>query len=176
MKKIVLLVRIALLAAAGCSKQGPDCSAAVGKGVDGYVASVKKAAASSPRLDITKIADKLKAAMTQRCNDDKWQPDVVTCVGNAASSDDLNACEDKLTRDQKTKLGTVVYPIMMGGMGASGSRMPPGLEGHPPMLGGSSNGSAAAPGDSEGASAPAGSAAAPAPTPSGTPAPPSGGW
>ncbi|HEX7839311.1 MAG TPA: hypothetical protein VF469_17660, partial [Kofleriaceae bacterium] len=180
MKKIVHIVHLALLsllAAGGCSKKGPDCSAAVDKGVDGYIAAVKKIAGSSPRLDIAKIAGPLKAAMTQRCNDDKWQPDVVTCIGKTTSSDDLKACEEKLTRDQRAKLDAQVFSITMGGIGASGSRMPPGLDGHPAMLG-AANGSAAPSGDSVGSSvgssAPTGAApAAPSEPPA---APKSGGW
>ena len=175
MKKIMLM---ALLAAAGCSKKGPDCGAAIDRGIDGYIAAVKKIAVNSPRLDIAKLADKLKAAMTQRCNDDRWQPEVVTCIGNAASSDALKACEDKLTRDQRTKLDAQVFSITMGGMGANGARMPPGLEGHPRMLSGNSNGSAApsgdSVGDSVGSSAPTGAAAAAPSDPPG--APKSGGW
>jgi len=171
MKKIMLM---ALLAAAGCSQKGPDCSAAIDRGIDGYIAAMKQIAANSPRFDLAKIADKLKAAMTQRCNDDKWQPEVVTCIGNTTSSDALKACEDKLTRDQRTKLDAQVFSITMGGMGANGARMPPGLGGHPQMLSGNSNGSAAPSGDSAGSSAPTGAeAAAPSDPPA---APKSGGW
>jgi hypothetical protein len=162
MKKMVFM---ALLVAAGCSKKGSDCGEAIGRGVDRYVAATQKLPAGSPRLDIGKIAEKMKAAMTQRCTDDKWQPDVVACVGNAASSGDLKICEDKLTRDQRTKLDNQLFPIMMGGMGAGGARMPPGIEGHPAALTGNAAGSAAPSGDpAGGGSAAPGSATPPAPS------------
>jgi hypothetical protein len=156
MKNIVL---VALLVAAGCSKKGPDCSAAIGKGIDRYLDGAKQTAAGSPRGESTlKLGDKLKAAMTQRCTDDKWQTDVVVCFGNVVTSADLKACQDRLTRDQRTKLDNVVFPIMMGGMGVNGARMPPGLAGHPPMLAGSASGSGDAPGS---AAPPAGEAVNP---------------
>jgi len=184
MKKIVL---VALLVAAGCSKKGSDCSAAVGRGIDRYLDGAKQTAAGSPKGETTlKLADKLKAAMIQRCTDDKWQADVVMCFGNAATSADLKACQDKLTRDQRTKLDTVVFPIMMGGMGVNGARMPTGLAGHPAMLAGSASGSGDGPGSAAAPTAPpageaanpgaaAGSGAAPAAAP-GAGSAAGGGW
>lgn len=158
MKKMVLMV---LLVAAGCSRKGSDCGEAIGRGVDRFVAAPQQLPAGSPRLDISKIAERMKAAMTQRCTDDRWQPDVVACVGSA----DLKVCEDKLTRDQRTKLDNQLFPIMRGGMGAGGARMPPGIEGHPAVLTGNATGSAAPSGDPAGAgSAAPGSATPPAPS------------
>jgi hypothetical protein len=188
MNKIMLVafpvaLSAALLGAAGCSKKTSDCSAAIAQGIDRYLAAAKQAAAGSPRLAaIPKIEGQLKATMTQRCNDDHWQADAVSCFGKVASAGDLKACEDKLSRDQRTKLDTELLPLMMGGMGATGSRMPP-LAGHPGALTGNAPAPGAA-GEAAGSAA-TGSAtgpAAPAPattTPPGpaTPAPGgSGGW
>jgi hypothetical protein len=173
MKKIMLMV---LLAAAGCSKKGPDCSAAVDKGIDGYIAAMKQIAARSSGFDISKTAGPLKAALTQRCTEDKWQPEVVTCIGSATGPDSMKACEEKMTPDQKTKLDLQVRSVMRDATGASGSHMPPGVDGHPATLGGAANGSAAPSGDPSGSSAPGGAEAAPASPPDPPAAPRSGGW
>ena len=173
MKKIVLM---ALLAAAGCSKKGPDCSAAIDKGVDGYVATMKKLVANRPGLDIPKIAARLKATMVQRCTEDRWQPEVVACIGSVTGHE-LKGCDAKLPSDQRTKLETQLRSAMMEAIGAGSPHMPPGLEGHPQVLGGNANGSAAPSGDSAGAPAPAAPAApSPSGTPAAPPAPSSGGW
>ncbi|HEY0482571.1 MAG TPA: hypothetical protein VGD37_33850 [Kofleriaceae bacterium] len=188
MNKIMLVafpvaLSAALLGAAGCSKKSSDCSAAIAQGIDRYLAAAKQAAAGSPRLAaIPKIQDQLKTAMTQRCNDDHWQAEAVSCFGKVASAGDMKACEDKLSRDQRTKLDTDLLPIMMGGMGATGSQMPP-LAGHPAALTGNVPASGSA-GDAAGSAA-TGSAAEPAPPstttptptqPSGPATPAPGGW
>jgi hypothetical protein len=42
--------------------------------------------------------------MLRHCKDDRWSPDVRQCYGSLASADAMNACEDKLTPEQKTRL------------------------------------------------------------------------
>jgi hypothetical protein len=117
------------------------------------------------------VIGKLRGRLTERCNEDKWPPEVVSCFATVASLKEMQACQGKLNEDQRTKLLSEIRQVMMGARGDS--RMPPGLGGHPPMLG--SPGPGAPGGDTAGsAPAAAGSAAAPAPTGSAAPSPAGG--
>jgi hypothetical protein len=148
MKTIVLVALLAFLAAAGCSKKTSDCDAAIGKGIDNFAASVKTEA-PNPQVQETRLTviGKLRGALTQRCTEDKWPAEVVSCFRTVVSMKDMQGCQAKLGEAQRSKLLTQVRQVMMGSMGP---RMPVGMSGHPPMLAGS------------GGAAPVGSAAPPA--------------
>jgi hypothetical protein len=185
------IVFVALLAAAGCSKKTSDCDASIGKGMDNFAASVKTSA-PNPQLQETRLnmISKLRGTLTQRCNEDKWQAEVVTCFTTVGSMKDMQTCQAKLSDEQRTKLVNEIRQVMMGSMGSM--RMPNGLPGHPPMLGSAGAGGSGGPeaiggmpgsrAGSAPAPAPAGSAQAPAsPAPpaaagSAAPAAGSGGW
>jgi hypothetical protein len=180
---------VALLAAAGCSKKTPDCDASIGKGMDNFAASVKTSA-PNPQLQETRLTmiSKLRGTLTQRCNEDKWPAEAVTCFTTVGSMKDMQTCQAKLSDEQRTKLVNEIRQVMMGSMGSM--RMPNGLPGHPPMLGSAGSGGPEATGGMPGSHAgsapapavPAGSAQAPAspapPAPAGSAAPVagSGGW
>lgn len=177
MKTIVLVV---LLAAAGCSKKTSDCDASINKGIDNFAASVKTES-PNPQVQETRLTviGKLRGALTQRCMEDKWPAQVVSCFRTVVSMKDMQACQAKLGEAQRSKLLTQIRQVMMGSLGP---RMPVGMSGHPPMLAGSGGaapeGSAAPP--AVGSAAPeAGGSAAPggatAPTPGGAAAPVPGG-
>jgi hypothetical protein len=155
-----MIVFVALLAAAGCSKKTADCEASIGKGMDNLEASVK-AAKSNPQMQDNRLTvlTKLRGTLTQRCNEDKWPAEVVSCFATVVSMKDMQGCQAKLSNDQRSKLVTEIRQVMVGSMGAM--RMPGGVPGHPPMLApGSAGGAPGAPGgDTPGS--PAGSAAAP---------------
>jgi hypothetical protein len=179
MKTIIL---VALLAAAGCSKKGGDCDAAIAKGINNLTESVKSR--GGPQLEASlAIVDKLKGALTKHCTEDKWPAEVIQCFTTVTNQKDMRGCQEKLTTEQKSKLMTDIQQVMMGAM-----RMPPGA-GHPSTLAGSgappgadpAAGSAApAPGSTEppAAAAPAAPPAAPAAGSSAAnpPAAGSGGW
>ena len=191
MKTIVL---VALLAAAGCSKKGSDCDASIEKGMDKIAAEVKKANAPNPQQNESRLSliAKVKGALIQRCNEDKWPSEVVSCYTTIASSKDAQACQAKLNPEQQQKLNGALRPIMRSAMG--GSRMPPDVAGHPAMLPGSGDPAAAPEGSTAapaGATAPTGStgpAGSPIPAgagatpkgsgsaPAGSAAPSAGGW
>ena len=163
---VVLLPFLASLAAAGCSKKTSDCDAAIGKAIDNFAGSIKTEA-PNPQVQQTRLTviGKLRGALTQRCTEDKWPPEVVSCFRTAVSMKDMQGCQAKLGEAQRGKLLTQIRQVMMGSMGP---RMPTGMAGHPPMLGGS--GAAPAPAGSDapagGSAAPeAGGSAAPAPAP-----------
>jgi hypothetical protein len=181
MKKIVLVV---LLAAAGCSKKGTDCDAAIAKGMDNFTATTKERAPNPKVLErMMGMVDKLKSTLTERCKADGWSAEVVTCFTTVTNRKDMQACQSKLTPEQQSKLTSDLMQVMTGaggmrpgGMGA----MPPGMAGHPGTLapGGSAAGDPAAPGAPAGSPAAppatdgAGGAGAAPPAPSGAPTPP----
>ncbi|HEX2691922.1 MAG TPA: hypothetical protein VHN14_35175 [Kofleriaceae bacterium] len=171
MKTIVL---VALLAAAGCSKKGSDCDAAITKGMDNFAASIKanapKTNAINPQMqeNMLNVVGKLKGTLTQRCTEDKWPAEVVSCFPTVATMRDMQTCQAKLSSEQNAKLMAEIRQVMMSSM--TGSRMPAGVAGHPSMLSGS--GSPAAP--PAGSDAPAGATTPPsaAPPPPAAAAPP----
>ena len=171
MKTIVL---VALLAAVGCSKKTSDCDAAISKGMDNFASSIKtdapNAQAQETRLT---VISKLRVTLTQRCNEDKWPAEVVSCFTTVSRKKDMQACQAKQGEAQRTKLLTEIRQVMMGSLG---SRMPSGTAGHPTMLAGSGDpgGTPAAP---SGTPAMAGSPspASGSPAAGGTPAPAAGG-
>lgn len=178
MKTIVL---IALLAAAGCKKgssaSGSDCDAAIAKAMDSMLATVKTRA-PSPQIQesMTEMVGKMKTTLTQRCNEDKWSSETVECFTKVKAQAEMQACEQKLTNEQRTKLRGEMRQIM------SSMRMNPGGPGHPPTLGGSGAPPAPPPGGDTppgtatppAAANPAAGATPPAPppTPPATPATP----
>jgi len=151
MKMIVLA---ALLAAAGCSKKsGTDCESAIAKGVDSMLATVKSSSSQQVRDSVKEIAGKLRTALTQRCTEDKWAIEVVECYAKLTTQGEMQACESKLSAEQRTKLRRDLIQIM------TSTRMPG--TGHPPSLSGSGapGAGSAAP---SGAAAPTGSTEPPA--------------
>lgn len=176
------MVFVALLAAAGCSKKSSDCDASIGKGMDSFAATVKASAPPQMQEARLTVISKLRGTLTQRCTEDKWPADVVSCFTTVVSMKDMQTCQAKLNEEQRTKLVSEIRQVMMSSMGSM--RMPPGLPGHPPMLGSAGAGGSGASGGMPGAHAdpapgsaavPAGSTGAPAttspPGPAGSAAP-----
>jgi hypothetical protein len=175
------IVFVAFLAAAGCSKKGPDCEASIGKGLDSFAAQVKSSASDPKMLD---VIGKLRGALTQRCTEDKWPDEVVACFATVTKREDMKRCQAKLGEEQRTKLQNEIRQVMMGSMGS----MSPNLPGHPATLGSAAavgSGAPEAPGAAAGSPAPgaaapgAGSAGTPTPSaPAGSAAPAAGssGW
>jgi hypothetical protein len=115
MKTIMFVV---LLAAAGCSKKGSDCDASIGKGIDTFAATIK-ASAPNPQIQENKLGmlSKLRGTLTQRCTEDKWSPEVVSCFATVVMMKDMQACQAKLGSEQRTRLLAEVREIMMSTMG-----------------------------------------------------------
>jgi hypothetical protein len=131
MKKVIL---IALLVAAGCSKKGSsgsggECEAAMAKGTDTLLATVKTRSGSPQMVEsLTEMVGKMKVTLTTRCNEDKWSADAIDCFTKLTSQAEMRGCEQKLTEEQRNKLRGEMRQLM-GSM-----RMGPG---QPPALGGS---------------------------------------
>jgi hypothetical protein len=161
MKTIVL---VALLTAAGCSKKGSsasECDAAIAKATESMLETIKSRAAANPqRLEgMTEMVGKMRTTLTQRCNEDKWSSETVDCFTKVTSQAEMQACEQKLSNEQRTKLRGELRQVM--------SSMRPG-GGHPPALGGSG----APPAPPGGATPPPGGDTPPAATPPAGTAPP----
>jgi len=168
-----MIVFVALLAAAGCSKKsGSDCAAAISKGIENFAPKVKMGA-TDPQIQEGKMAmlEKLKGTLVQRCIADKWAPEVLSCFHTVANLTVMKVCQAQLTSEQRTKLDADLHEVQMNMMGG---RMPGDMAGQPSAPPGpeAPGGSAAAPAGS--AAAPAGSAAAPAPAGSAAPEPAAG--
>jgi hypothetical protein len=153
MKTIVL---IALLAAAGCGGKKTDpsaetaaaCGAAIGKGLDGLVATAKSRGSGAVPPQMGVMVEKLRTTYTGLCVEDKWSPEALACYGAAVSQPEFQKCRDKLTPEQSKKAMAKLREVMMGSM-----QLPPGMSGHPPMLQGSSPPPAAPPPATEGSAA-----------------------
>jgi hypothetical protein len=182
MKMIVLVL---LLAAAGCSKKGsaeaPPCEASIAKGIDTVASGIKSRATNAQMQEnMMAMVGKLKSTITQRCVEDKWPAEAIQCFAGIANMKAMQDCQGKLNEEQRNKLVGDMRDIMLS---TRRGRMPDGVPGHPPTLGGSGAGSGEA---APGATAPApagtppaadGSAAAPAApaTPPGATTPPAAG-
>ncbi len=159
MKMIVL---VALLASAACSKKTADCDASITKGMDNFATTVKSRAPAQMQQTMLTVVGKLKTTLVGRCTQDGWSPEVGTCFETVSSQKEVQACLGKLPEDQRTKVTGEIRQVMMSSMGP---RMPPGA-GHPQMLNGSSGPGASggpgagAPGGPGGPAAAAGSDAA----------------
>jgi hypothetical protein len=155
MKTIVFMT---LLAAAGCSKKTADCDASIGQGMDRFAASAK---ATDPAMHEARlnVISKLRGTLTQRCNEDKWPAEVTTCFATVSTMKEMQACQTKLSDEQRAKLMTEVRQAMMGSAG--GMRMPPNMPGHPPALGSGGSPGAVPGADPAGSAAPPAGAAAP---------------
>jgi hypothetical protein len=179
MNKIVLVV---LLAAAGCGskKTGPDCEAAIAKGIENTIKVLKERVPNPQVVEANLgVMTKAKGVLIERCKADGWPPEVVSCFTTVSGVRDMQSCQGKLTPEQRSKLTADLSQVMTGVPGMRmGGRMPPGMPGHPETLmpnsgSGSGSGAAPAPGATAGSSdtpaAPGGAApSATPPAPSGT--------
>ncbi len=174
MKKIVLVALLAAAAGCGSKKSGPDCDAAIAKGIENFAKGIKEHAPNPQIVErMMGMMDKLKGVLTERCKADSWPPEVVSCFTTVTNRRDMQLCQSRLSPEQGSKLTAEITQTMMNAGMGMGQRMPAGMGGHPETLQGSSGagaagGSAAAPG-TPGSPDPS---AAPGAPPSGTPAAP----
>lgn len=87
MKTIFLLA----ILAAGCSKKGADCDAALSHSIT--FSGMEGA-----------MADKMKAVGIQHCKDDHWPEAALTCMVEAKTQDEAQACYGKLSAEQQDKM------------------------------------------------------------------------
>jgi hypothetical protein len=164
------LIALVLITSA-CSKKKTEtaanpCDAAVERGVDQTIAKRRAGNTQPMTPEEQEVPKKLKAALAKSCADTKWAADVIECYNTA---DDIAACKDKLTPEQRAAYTQAAMGVMAGARGSAGPHgmggPPGGSMGGPPggghmggPPGGGSMGAPAGSGD-----APAGSAAPPTP-------------
>jgi hypothetical protein len=111
---IALLAALSLVAFAGCKKKGGDCDSTINAAIDRMIEQQKhemvnvggdKLTPEQRKLaedNANEVAAKLKAAMTKSCKDDKWSADMLKCMDDVKSMQDMERCDAKLTPEQKT--------------------------------------------------------------------------
>lgn len=130
MKKISIafVTTLSLLAFAGCKKKGGggDCDSSINSAVDRMIDQQMKEGMKDEKVtpEMKKMAEdmanqmkpKMKAAMSKSCKDDKWSADMLKCMDDAKTMDEMEKCESKLTPDQKKNMDKAMNDAMgMGG-------------------------------------------------------------
>jgi hypothetical protein len=124
-----LLVVLAVTAA--CSKSAPDCATAIGKGMDNFSEQMKTKAPAAMQGGMAEMAASLKSTLIKRCTEDKWASEVVSCFTTVSDRPGMQACQQKLSEEQREKLMADIRSTMMGKFGGGGMKMPAG---HPEAL------------------------------------------
>ena len=115
MKTISLVFVTALsLAAAGCKKTGADCDKAIAKSME----LSKVEMAKMPGND-AKTMQKMKNIGLQHCKDDKWPESALSCMTEAKTETDSQACYGKLSQDQQDKMNKAAMDAVMPAGGAT---------------------------------------------------------
>jgi hypothetical protein len=159
MKTILFCTALAFL---GCKKgsSASSCADAITKGVDTMMAAGAKRMESAPpdmKAKMDEASVKLKGVMTNRCTEDKWSADVISCYSTAAKREDLRNCRAKLPPDQATKLQKEEMDVMVGtGLGGmrGGAHMGGGSGDHPDTLQGNTGSAAPTPTETGSATTP----------------------
>jgi|GEM_PF-1300956 len=150
MTKITLVLVAALsFAGVGC-KKGSDCGGAIAHSLELSKADMAK----MPGFD-DKMMDKMRALGVQRCTDDKWSAEAVTCMNDAKTEADSQGCYGKLTAEQRDKMNKAAMEMMTPPAAAGAAAAPAAGSAAVPAAG-----SAAAPAAGSADTAGSGSAAA----------------
>jgi len=142
MKKLhLLLVATLAFSSTGCKKKSaaePDCAKAVHHSMELSKDEMKKMGNDDTMLQ------KMTDTGVQHCKYDKWPAAAVTCMIDAKTMADSQACYGKLSQDQQDKMNKAAMELVMPAAGAGS---------------GSANGSASAGSSGSAAGSDAGSAA-----------------
>lgn len=172
MNKTVLVVLLAAAAGCGSKKSGPDCEAAITRGIESSIKVLKERVPDPQVVEANLgIMNKVKGVLIERCKADGWPPEVVSCFTTVSGVREMQSCQGKLTPEQGSRLTADLSKVMMGAAGMQmGGRMPPGMAGHPEtLMPNSGSGAAPAPSATAGSSdTPAAAAPAAPPAPPGT--------
>jgi hypothetical protein len=175
-----LLVAVVAVAASACGSKdsSPDCNGAItgaySRAMAGYQAVIKQREGSAVTQEqkerfehgfarSEKLAERQQTLLVQRCTEDKWPAEVLTCLGTISTKNEMFACLNQLPADQQQRARADVESARgsgwrrgMGNGAPPSSRMPPGADDEAPGSAGDA-GSATAP--AVGSAAAAGSAA-----------------
>jgi hypothetical protein len=112
----ILFVAAISCAVIGCKKSGADCAKAIDHSMDLSKAEMT----ARPGMD-DKILQKMKDLGLQHCKDDKWSEDVLTCMTEAKTMSDSQACYAKLSPEQQGKMNTAATELAPAPTGATGA-------------------------------------------------------
>jgi len=122
MKKLGLLIvaTLALSSVAACKKKGaaePDCAKAIHHSMELSKDEMKKMGNDD------KMLQKMTDLGVQHCKYDKWPAAAVTCMIDAKTMPDSQACYGKLSQDQQDKMNKAAMELVMpaGAGSADGS-------------------------------------------------------
>jgi hypothetical protein len=117
MKNVSFLFVVALsLAAFGCKKKGGDCDSAINHSMELSKADMQKMAGGDDKMLAT-----MRDIGLQRCKEDKWPDAVLTCMNDAKTEKDAQACYGKLTPDQREKMNKAAMDAMKPAAAPAGS-------------------------------------------------------
>ena len=120
MTSMIRIAAIALLLVA-CKSQDPpkptDCAKVIPPAID----RAMKDYATDPR--VVAVIEKAKTEMVAICTNDKWRGIVGTCIGEAKTRAELDACRGGLERDQLVHLNEV-NARLRGAIEQSGAKKP----------------------------------------------------
>jgi hypothetical protein len=130
MKRLTVIAMAAGLALAGCSKKsssttpdpkekeevqeepevaaGPTCDDAADK------IEVLLRAEMSDRIDGDQITE-LRGVVASHCASDGWSAEAIACISGAESGDQIEGCEDTLTKEQSDAVDQEFERILSGG-------------------------------------------------------------
>ena len=108
----------------GTVAAGNTCETAVAHGVDVTIVKRRQGNKQPMTPQEQEVPTKLKAALTQACNDDKWSKDVIDCFTTA---EDIATCKAKLTTEQRAAYTRAAMGVMMAGGGGGGGMPPHGM-------------------------------------------------
>jgi hypothetical protein len=128
---IKLAVLVVLVVACNKDKDKPaagagDCASVLDKVVDHLIkAGMTEGASESGPMsaevksevdrmakEMERMGKPIKAALTKACTDDKWPADVLACYKAATAAADFDACEAKLSPDQRAHSDKAVDEAM----------------------------------------------------------------
>lgn len=127
---------IVLVVALGCGKRADTatskCAEAAQQGVDAMVARAKDRLAKAPlppdvrtKMEerthkLEELAPRLRAVLTNRCVDDKWPAEVISCHAKASTMDEVRKCRAQLSPEQLARVQREELDLMAGAMGPPG--------------------------------------------------------
>jgi hypothetical protein len=108
MRKTLL---VAVLALSGCGKKASeppkgDCTASVTKAVDLSADEFKKNGVADATVA------KIRESSIARCKEDKWSNEVLKCLVDSKTSDDVSKCQQMMSKDQSDNMAKAIAGAM----------------------------------------------------------------
>ncbi len=126
-KLVLIAVALAACGNKAADKPAPDCAPVIGGAIDRMLADAKSNAKLPPEkvAAVVEVAPKMKDAVTKVCNDDHWPAPALECLDAAKSQHEINECEHKITKEQRSHLETVRAAVLGSVVKPAGSAAVP---------------------------------------------------